>query len=149
MSANYSADGSVMQPVPRLDFIGEAARHNMIGLYIALPTFRIARHWREHDERGNVLLVAAGANHPARFPGAAEALALCDGVFIMDEPHPPGLLCIASIATRDGNIGIIECSPSMTAGWRALCEAEGLPLILGDDGEPMWMDWPSDGEAAA
>ena len=148
MSSKYSADGSVSQPAPRLDFIGEMARHDLAGLYIATPGYRIAHHWREAD-RGNVLVVCAGANHPDRFLGAAEALALCDGVFIMDEAHAAGLLCIASIATRDGNIGIIECSPAVTADWRALCEAEGLPLILGDDGKPMWMDWPSDGEAAA
>lgn len=140
-------DREVNQHLRNLDFIGEAARHNMIGLYIALPTFPIARDWQE-DDRGNVLLVAAGANHPDRFPGAAEALAQCDGVFIIDEPHPPGLLCIASIATQDGNIGLIECAPAATAGWRALCEAEGLPLILGDDGELMWMDSPSGGGAA-
>ncbi len=146
MSAKYSADGSVSQPAPRLDFIGEMARHDLAGLYIAAPGYRIARHWREAD-RGNVLVVCAGANHPDQFAGAAASLALCDAVILMETTDPVMLLWTAHRAVGGENVAIVETTEALCPEWVKVC-GERTIAVLCADGELIGLDTRSSREAA-
>ncbi|HEX2813617.1 MAG TPA: hypothetical protein VHO04_13140 [Sphingopyxis sp.] len=133
MSANYSADGSVMQPTPRLDFIAEAVRHDLIGLYIALPGYRIARDWAE-AEKGNVLVICGGANHPDQFAGAAGRLAECHGVFILEMGDPIVGWKITDLALGGSNIAVVECSAVAPEAWLSLRDGTDV-VVLTADGE--------------